>query len=248
MSKEHKIRIGKLFQITYWRKFPCFEITFSKCGYFDGRPQIELGLLFCYIVIHLPWINERWTDECDPPKYGVGINYNTIYIYRGGYGNMYGGNRWWSFEIPFLNWHFHKQYVMGKDDKWIDITYKRWDSDERRFVDEKVGSLDWNNNGLVSDEDSLAKIYYGKWIDDYDGKIIDAKFRVEKRVWRRKWLEWTSFLQDEVKSIEVCFKEEVGSRKGSWKGGVLGAGCEFKEEDNDDPILCFTRMNKEKKW
>lgn len=237
---DKKINIGN-FQITYWKDFPCFELSYAKCGYFDGRPVITIALLFIHIAFHLPWINKKWTDECDPPKYGISIHGKTFWIYRGGKGNLNGGNKCWSWDIPFINQNFHKHYIMGKDGNWIDVT-------NRDSYYKEIGYLDWHEGNTISDEDSPALTLYGKWIDHYDNSLIDAKYRVELRQWRPKWLGWTKMFQEEVKSIDVCFKEEVGSRKGSWKGGVLGAGCDFKDVDNNSPELCFIRMNREKNW
>lgn len=246
MDKE--FRIGKLFQMTIWKRFPCFEISFDKCGYFDGRPRINIALLFFHLVIHLPWINEKWTNECDPPKYGVSINENTLWIHLGGNGNLNGGNRWWTWDFPFLTMKFYKHYIMGKNGKWIDVTHKVNDIQKRKFFDTHIGYLYWGDNDLEADKKSLARIYYGKWTDRYDGKVIDAKYRIDLRIWRPKWLGWTSMFQKSRKSIDVCFKEEVGSQKGSWKGGVIGASNDFIKEDQGDPTLCFERMNREKNW
>lgn len=235
---EKKINIGKL-EIVYWYDFPCFELSFAKCDYFDGRPTITIELLFWHIVFHLPWINKNWTDECDPPQYGIAIHHNTLWIYRGGKGNLNGGNKWWTWDIPFITWNFYGHYIMGKNGKWIDVT-------NRDYYYKEVGYIDWREQE-ISDEDSPAMIYYGKWTDGYDGSIIDAKYRVEKRIWRPKWLTWTKLFQKQRKEIEVCFKDEVGSRKGSWKGGVVGAGHTFKD-DKETPEECFRRMNYEKNW
>lgn len=242
----NEFKIVKLFKIKYKLNFPCFEITYSKCGYFDGRPQFVLGLIFFQIIFYLPWINEEWQDESNPPMYGIAIRDKSVWIYRGGKGNLNGGNKWWCFDIPFITWRFYKHYILSKKDDWIDVTYQQWDSPERKKFEAEIGYLGWVNE--LPDDMTLAKVYYGKWIDHYDDSIIDAKYRVEKRQWRPKWLTWTSLFQKEYKYIEVCFKDEVGSKKGTWKGGVISASCDFKPCDNDDPVLCFNRMNNEKKW
>lgn len=237
--KERKIKLGKC-TITIFRP-NYFALRYSKCGYFDARPSIDIFLYFIGVIIHLPWYNKGWENECDPPEYGIAIHDSTFWIYLGGKGNMKGGNKWWTWDLPFFSKVFYGDYILGKDGQWINIK-------NRHYYYDKVGYLSWDKGNTVSDEESPAMTYYGKWIDHYDNTIIDAKYRVELRQWRPKWLTWTKLFQEEIKSIDVCFKNEVGSKKGSWKGGVVGSGCNFEPCDMNLPELCFIRMNREKRW
>lgn len=221
-----------------------FELTYNKCGYFDGRPQINIFLYFISFIIILPWINKKWTDECDPPNYGIGIHNGTLWLYLGGNGNMYGGNKWLSWDLPWFTKNHYKHYVLGKDNKWIDVSAHDYD-----WFEKHIGYLNWD---LEANERSLAKIYYDTWHDDYDNTDISAKYRVEARIWRPKWFAWTSLFQTIEKYITVSFEYEVGSEKGTWKGGTIGASFEFKDSEMDrfpeTPKECFERMNREKSW
>lgn len=82
----------------YWIKG--FDISYEKCGYFDNRPRIRLQLLFFNLTLILPFRN-NWTDECSPPKYGITIHSNTLWIHTGGKRNL-NGNTWWTWHIPFF--------------------------------------------------------------------------------------------------------------------------------------------------
>ena len=64
--------------------------------------------------------------------------------------------------------------------------------------------------------------------------------------WRRKWLKWTSFGNLIKRSVAVQFSEEVGARKGSWKGGVMGIG--FKMLPGEHPYECMRRSNTEQNF
>lgn len=234
-------KLGKM-EIDFWKGYN-FDLSFSKCSYFDARPTIQISLYFFTCVIHLPWYNKGWEDECDPPKYGIAIHGNTFWIYTGGKGNMNGGNTFWAWDIPFWTNNLYKHYVFGKNEEWIDITHKYVGTpDYQKFIDE-VGYMTYD----LDENKTSSKIFHGKWLDDYDNSIIDAKYRIEKMIWRPKWLRWTSLFEKTRKYIEVAFKDEVGSRKGSWKGGTIGASNDFKDE-TETPEECFARMNKEKKW
>lgn len=240
---DKKITFGKLEIHLYKSLYKGFEMSIAKCGYFDGRPEIHFQLIWFTLLIKLPWINKNWTDECDPPKYGIAIHDSVFWIHLGGKGNGKGGNKWWTWEIPWFTYNFYKQYILGKDGNWINITDKRHDYNWYR---EHIGYMDWTDRELP-DEKSIAQTYYGVWNDKYDDTDINAKYRVELRQWRRKWFMWTDKFTYERKSIDVCFEKEVGSQKGTWKGGVLGAGYDFKD-DKETPQECFQRMHREKNW
>ena len=64
--------------------------------------------------------------------------------------------------------------------------------------------------------------------------------------WRTKWLKWTSLFAKVRRSIDVEFAREVGRRKGSWKGGVLGCGHKLKP--NETIKECLDRMMIEKEF
>ena len=83
MKKEKWIYESKWI-IFYWTKN--FDVSFEICGYFDNRPRINLDLFLFNLTLILPFRN-KWTDECDAPKWGVAIHNNTFWIYRGGKGS-----------------------------------------------------------------------------------------------------------------------------------------------------------------
>jgi len=101
--------------IFYWGNV--FDISFEICGYFDNRPRINLDLIFFSLTFILPFRN-KWIHECDPPKYGIAIHNNTLWIYRGGKGNMKGGNKWWTWNIPFVTKDWVRTSILLKDGTW----------------------------------------------------------------------------------------------------------------------------------
>jgi hypothetical protein len=204
----------------------CFDISFEKCGYFDNRPRIILGLIFFRLTLILPFKNE-WTDECDPPKWGIAIHNNTFWIYKGGKGNLDGGNKWWTWDIPFITKDWVRTSVLLKDDTWAnEYPKKRQDF----YMDE------WKQK---------QKSWQYDYTDSYDGEIIPTTIYVEEREWRPKWLKWTRLFNTIDRTIDVNFSKECGSKKGSWKGGTIG--CSYKLLPNEEPIDCLKRMEKERK-
>jgi hypothetical protein len=62
--------------------------------------------------------------------------------------------------------------------------------------------------------------------DGYDNEIITAVVYREKRVWTKGigWMKWLKYFTKPIvsDSIDLNFDKEVGEKKGSWKGGILG--------------------------
>jgi hypothetical protein len=224
MKKEKWIYKSKWI-IFYFAK--AFDISFEKCGYFDNRPRINICLLFFRLSIILPFRN-KWTDECDPPKYGIAIHNNTFWIYRGGKGNFNGGNKWWTWDIPFVTKNWIRTSILLKDGTWEHETTK-------------------NRKGFYNDEwKQKQKSWNYDYIDSYDGEIIPTTIYVEEREWRPKWLTWTKLFNIINRSIDVHFSKECGKRKGSWKGGTLG--CGYTLLPGEKPLECLKRMEKERNF
>ena len=203
------------------------DLTYRKCGYFDPHPEIHISMFGLHAVFVMPWTNDKWGDECDPPTYGVQVHDNTFWLMLGGKGNMNGGSKWWTWDIPFFTKIHVKHLVETKDGKMINSDL-----------------LGQKNPYISYYDDERVNKHYTKYIDSYDGSEIDCVYWKESREWRPKWLTWTSWFADKREYIEVDFKQEVGRRKGSWKGGVMG--CSYDLLPGETPEECIRRMEKEK--
>ena len=204
-----------------------FDLSFELCGYFDNRPRINFDLFFFNLTIILPFRN-KWIDECDSPKWGIAIHNNTIWIYRGGKGNLSGGNKWWTWSIPFVTKDWIRTSILLKDDSWGHETKG-------------------NRKGFYNDEwKEKQKSWSYNFTDNYDGEIIPTTIYVEEREWRPKWLKWTKLFAIIDRSIDIHFSKECGKEKGSWKGGVIGSS--YKILPNEEPLDCLKRMEKVRKF
>lgn len=204
-----------------------FDISFEICGYFDNRPRINIDLIFFSLEIILPFRNS-WTDECDPPKWGIAIHNATLWIYLGGKGNMNGGVKWWTWSFPFINKNWVRTSILLDDDSWAHETPKK----REQFYNES-----WK---------AIQKSWSYNYTDQYDGSIIPTKIYVEEREWRPKWLGWTSLFAKVSRNIDIHFSEEVGRKKRSWKGGCVGCGYDLLPEE--EPLDCLKRMEKERSF
>lgn len=85
--------------------------------------------------------------------------------------------------------------------------------------------------------------------DKYDGAIIPATAIIEEREWRLWKNEALGFIYDLFnkplirRQLWVTFNDEVGSEKGSWKGGTTG--CGFDMLPNELPLDTLRRISKD---
>lgn len=215
--------------VFYWGKR--FDLSYETCGYFDNRPRIVIALFFFSLTICLPFRN-KWTDECDPPKYGIAYHNQIFWIYRGGEGNMNGGNKWWTYHVPWsLDWV--RTSLLLKDGTW-----------EHSLAGKGRGKSFW-------EDQYVAKQWQEKHPYTYilrSGTVQErlATIHVEEREWRQRWLKWLPFFNKVARTIAVDFNEEVGEGTGSWKGGTVGCGYDLKKDET--PLQCLRRMESERKF
>lgn len=206
-----------------------FDISFEICGYFDNRPRINLDLFFFSLTLILPFRN-KWTDECDPPKYGISYHHQTIWIFRGGKGNMNGGNKWWTFYVPWMpSWV--RTSNLRKDGTWEHETK----GNRKDFYKKEWDEVLW--------KETHPYTYTLR-----SGKVQErlATIKVEEREWRWHWFKWLPLTKMVRKTISVNFNDEVGERTGSWKGGTTGCGYELFP--GETPYECLKRMESERKF
>lgn len=224
--------------IFYWKWG--FDISYETCGYFDNRPRINLDLFFFSLTLILPFRN-KWTDECDSPKWGVAYHNQTLWIYRGGRGNINGGNKWWTMGMPWIpTWY--RTSALKKDGIWEHELYNDRSPDpadknilkrnSKNFYEDKWKGILW--------EESYPYTYKLE-----SGEIQNriATVRVEEMEWRLKWFMWLPIGKIR-KSISIDFNEEVGERSGSWKGGCTG--CSYEIKHGELPEQTLRRMEKER--
>jgi hypothetical protein len=90
----------------------------------------------------------------------------------------------------------------------------------------------------LGNEEPYSREYPGhervkfSFYEGYDGEYITATAYRAKRVWTKGtgWMKWLRFFTKEKRSddLSLNFDKEVGCKKGSWKGGVVGHGVSVK--------------------
>lgn len=226
-QKKEKWYFESKYLIFYFRKG--FDISFEICGYFDNRPRVIIDLFFFSLTLIFPFHN-KWTDECVPPKWGISYFGDTLFIYRGGKGNLDGGNKFWAFHAPW-SWQWVRTSALKKAGGWEnEIKGERKD-----FYKDKWKDILWTET-------------YDYFYKLQSGEIQErrATLKVEEREWRWHWFQWLKFPRKIRRTINIRFNAEVGERTGSWKGGCTG--CSYDLLPNETPYHCLRRMQFERKF
>ena len=239
MKKEKWIFDSK-YLVFYWGWR--FDISYEICGYFDNRPRINLDLIFFTLTLIFPFRN-KWTDECDAPKWGIAYHNQTFWIYRGGKGNENGGNKWWTVRVPWsLEWY--RTSALKKDGTW-----------EHELYNDCIPNPKQPNTLMRNSKNFYEDKWKGiLWSESYPytyrlqkGEIQNriATVTVQEMEWRLLGFMWIPFGKIR-KSIYINFNDEVGERSGSWKGGCTGGSYEMKHGELPEQTL--RRMEKERKF
>lgn len=202
-----------------------FCLKYTNHGYEDRNAQLNITLFGWHFLIRLPWKcseDEQWNEEKD---YGIYTFEDSIYFRW--------GHKTKSWDIPFKSFGSAVRWDLYTGPK--DLHPKHWNIDDWK---------PYNKKEMRPEKQATTWDYI--WIDKYDGKEIPCIFYVEEMEWRRKWLKWTSFGNLIKRSVAVEFSEEVGARKGSWKGGVMGIS--FKMLPGEHPYECMRRSNIEQNF
>lgn len=134
----------------------------------------------------------------------------------------------WSWLIPWLDWT-HVRHTIYKPDGtfFAELEDLPFCSQER---EEAISNC--------------PKIRYQ--IYDLDGEIIEVTAQLEERQWNRGrgWWQWLKYFKKPIvrRSIDIDYASEVGTGKGSWKGGIMGHGIDI--EPGETNIKALTRLYK----
>ena len=186
-----------------------FGIYYNVCGYEEGNGELHISMFGWHSVFKFPWKSRRFPDgDCDAPQYGIAIHNSTFWLYKGGDGNLDGGSKWWTWDLPFFTW-IHIRH---------DVECNIGDSEDECpclvSYDTLMHFSDGQKYVPLEKNPRVYKYRYG-YKDSYDGKIIGCTFWVEEREWRRKWFTWIDSWKRVNRYIEIVFDEEVGKEKGS---------------------------------
>lgn len=105
-----------------------------------------------------------------------------------------------------------------------------------------------NRDVVFSEVQTDGEVFrFYEYKDPYDGEVTVARVNIEEREWIRGRWKWLRSVLKHVpgcriirRSMDIEFRNEVGSRKGSWKGGTIGMGFTMHKDETLDE--CWNRF------
>jgi hypothetical protein len=159
------------------------------------------------------WANRPgyWDEHAN--KYGFGLSpEGVIQVWHGAQTHDSTTDKTWCTHLPWTQWRHVRRSFYGLQGEhfWTEAKPCPWEvMDAKRKGCPTVAFL----------------------IEDYDGQKITATTRIEEMEWLRgeKWCKWLSwFSKPRIRrSLDIAFSSEVGTEKGSLKGGMMGHGIDM---------------------
>jgi len=255
------MKIDRIYKTKYFEFTPRwsgFNITYHVAGYFEPRAKLQIYIIWGCFFIYLPWkhykkvklkktlqeIRKEKLDALNNKKYKeknvyAKVEYDTaeprsygIYIYNGDEICFRLGDRNKSYDFP---WHLDwvRTSALDNDGEWLHETKH---NRHMEFYDKDK----WKDI-------LLYETHPYKYTTKYN-EIQEclATIRVQEREWRWKWFKWLKYTKKVHKSIDIEFSQEMGEKRGSFKGGTLGCSYEMKKDET--PYETLKRMELERKF
>ena len=154
-------------------------------------------------------LGRDWYDELFPCEYGLHFSEGVLHVHYGPQTHDSISTKSKCFFLPWKSWRHIRRSL--------------YDAQGNHFWTERDGDRSaWP--ALRAVEEACPKIKFD--FEDYDGERITATTHIEEREWRFgekpfRWLSW--FRRPQItRSLMLSFSAEVGTEKGSWKGGTVG--------------------------
>lgn len=208
----------------YWRiaGFKIYEDENER-----GGTQVRISIEFLWLFINALLFNtdkemRRWDD--DGRQWGFYFMDRINFVWRW-------GKKYVSFDLPFVSRVFVKHEIVSLDRSRVVYLYppSRWEVDKH------------HKSERIKQENSALFDYKYETIRG-DVQKVTACVCVER--WTRRF-KWTPF-KDVEECIWVNFSDDIGSEKGTWKGGVTGCGYTMKR--NETVVQCLRRMERERRF
>ncbi len=123
--------------------------------------------------------------------------------------------------------------------QWSIVRHSVYNPDGSHFATEnrKKGSF----FDFMRKKDECPACHFG--FEDYDGEMIVATCIIEEREWYKGegWFKWLRYFNKPLirRELDLRFSAEVGTEKGSWKGGTIGHSTNMLP--NETPEQAFRR-------
>lgn len=203
---------------------PELAIEFPSDWHEHRRVWIRFGIIVAKIAFSLPWPTTVPDEgQCQGPQYGFNYHSDALWLYYG----KTKGTRGDPVTVIHMPWD------------WKHVRHDYLNPD---------GSLHHAAQAHEYTAPAETKLIFPY---TYVLRSGEAQHRIatvygEEREWRWRWFTrfpWPRIIR---RSINVTFSEEVGERSGSWKGGVIGTGHDWRHGESMNAAL--RRMEREQEF
>ena len=165
-------------------------------------------------------LGRDWYWHIDPVEYGFSIAEGYLNLSLGRQTNDSSTEKRWGYFLPWTQWRHVRHSFYGLNGEHI------------ATLPDTGGSYlgnpgRWERERAIADTTPKASFEF----HDFDGERIAAMTKIEEREWHfgTGWCKWLSlFRRPKIgRSLDISFSAEVGQRKGSWKGGIMGHSIEM---------------------
>jgi hypothetical protein len=204
----------------HWHLYLKFPTESSE----DKNVKLSIGLWKLFLSIGF-WPVAPRKDNWDvsvSPQYGICYFEHTLMIYRGGKPTLF-------IDMPW-QWQIVRHDLLLPDGSVY--MSNRWNRsgkqiDEHYYWYEILSG--WDDKKVT--ERLRKKCTRQIKIEHYtkDGRKQEATITLtgEEREWRWRWFTWFPFINNTQRVVSCDSDIELGKKAGSWKGGLMGWGCDW---------------------
>ena len=194
----------------------------------EDHDTICIGLILCTIYLNFKkTIRRNNKSSLEQPSYGFNFFERTVHVHW--------GEKYKILHMPW-DWEFYA--------RWEQVKLRHWtkkdgeESPEYAWVKLPYYGFD---HGNVAEKYTA---YYTHTLNSGALQSTIATYYVDKMEWRWKWFQYLPWPRKVRVYIDVTFKNEMGERAGSWKGGTTG--CSYEMKPGESPEETLRRMEKER--
>jgi hypothetical protein len=155
-----------------------------------------------------------------PKEYGFSLSDGFLQLFLGPQTHDSLTTKSWCTHLPWTEWHFHRFSLYGLHGEHL----KSWISSRK--------TKRMNADHFTEQHEFEKTMPVRKFmVEDHDGEQIEVTTHIQEREWTfgEKWFQWLRFFRKPRvhRSLDINFAKEVGTEKGSWKGGLCGTSIEM---------------------
>lgn len=153
-------------------------------------------------------LGRDWFEESFPRQYGFSLCDGFLQVFLGPQTDDSITTRDWCLFLPWTQWRQVRTSLYDTEGNLFWTAAEGTPFDEYRQVRGRCPVMRFE-------------------VQDYDGERVAASALIEEREMRlgKGWFKWLGWFRKRVhRELRIEFSSEVGTEKGSWKGGVMGTG------------------------